>query len=419
VQILKPTVALYHDTRRIKKLNCYPLKLRVTYAREKRLYSLGIDITKDQFEFINNPALIKTIKSLNERDRIKEIKYTSDSFIVKATEIINKIPDFTFAIFERKFFQNELNREDVYAYYDVSISKMKKDGRVGTASSYQSSLTSLKNYSPKLRFRDVTVDFLDGYQKWLLSKGKSISTVGIYLRPLRAILNTAIEDGIISKETNYPFGRRKYEIPSSRNTKKALTKLEIQKIYQYQPISDTWFSKAKDMFLFSFMSNGMNMKDILLLKIKDVDGDYIRFSRAKTLNTHKSNVTPISFSLSPLQKEIISRWQIGKGEPNDYLFPVLSKGQSAEKQQAVIKQFTRMVNNYLYEICKQVGIDKKVTTYYARHSFATILKKAGKSIEMISESLGHSSVKTTSSYLDSFDDDTRMEISQTLIDCMK
>ena len=73
-----------------------------------------------------------------------------------------------------------------------------------------------------------------------------------------------------------------------------------------------------------------------------------------------------------------------------------------------------MVNKYLKEIVVQLGIDKPVTTYYARHSFATRLKMLGKSTEVISESLGHSNIKTTTSYLDSFDDDSKKEIALSL-----
>ncbi len=75
-----------------------------------------------------------------------------------------------------------------------------------------------------------------------------------------------------------------------------------------------------------------------------------------------------------------------------------------------------MVNRYVGKIAKQIRINKHVTTYYARHSFATVLKRNGISTEIISESLGHGSIKTTASYLDSFDDDTKKEIGKLLVD---
>lgn len=415
MQIFKPTVSLFLDTRRSKKTGTYPLKLRVTYIRQSKYYGFGVDLTENEFSLVTNQNAIKTIKDIAFKRKIQDTKLKCDTNIVKANEIITKLIDFTFDRFEKKFFQHEQSREDVYAYYEVTIAQQKKEGRVGTASSYQSSLTSLKEFKASLTFRDVTVSFLKDYEKWLLSNNKSITTVGVYLRPLRAIINTAIADGIISRETHYPFGKRLYQIPTGRNIKKALTAAEMRLIIEYDSLKGTWWEKAKDFFVFSYMGNGINMKDILLLKWKDIDGDKIRFIRAKTMGTNKTNVTAISFHLSSHIKAIIDRWKSTLTAPDDFIFPFLTKDMSIEKQQAVIKQFTRMVNEYLKDITKAAGINKHVTTYYARHSFATILKRSGFSTEVISESLGHSNIKTTNSYLDSFDSEVQKDIAERLV----
>ncbi len=98
----------------------------------------------------------------------------------------------------------------------------------------------------------------------------------------------------------------------------------------------------------------------------------------------------------------------------DYLFPILPTAVTPEKQFKLIKQFTKMVNDYIKKIAEHVGITKPVTTYYARHSFATILRRSGASTEFIGESLGHTSSKTTASYLDSFENETKKEWSMVL-----
>ena len=134
------------------------------------------------------------------------------------------------------------------------------------------------------------------------------------------------------------------------------------------------------------------------------------------MNTHKANITPISIFISPDLKRIIDAWESANGEDDDFLFPFISKGLTPEKSRLHIKQFTKMMNKHLLDIAKEVGIDKKVTTYFARHSFATILKKSGANIELIRESLGHTSSKTTATYLDSFDDDVKEGISNMLLD---
>lgn len=200
------------------------------------------------------------------------------------------------------------------------------------------------------------------YEKWFLSKERSISTVGIYLRPLRAIFNSAIDEGIVSRE-NYPFGKRRYQIPAARNIKKALRLDEIKKIYEYKGAEGTWWQKARDFFIFSYLCNGMNMKDIALLKLSNVQGDRIVFSRAKTIDTNRSNSKAISVPLNEEVLEIINRWKNKTTSKDDFLFPVVEKGLSPKRESVLIKQFTKMVNQYIREIAKSVDIEKPISTY--------------------------------------------------------
>jgi integrase len=215
---------------------------------------------------------------------------------------------------------------------------------------------------------------------------------------------------------DYPFGKHLYQIPKSRNEKKALTSEELIKIIDYSPDKGTKWEEAKDYWLFSFYANGINMKDITLLKLENIDNDHIRFERAKTRNTNRT-VKKISFFLTPEVREIIKRRAII--ESNEYLFPILDGTENALQQENKIGLFTRMVNTYIGKIAEEQGIKKHVTTYHARHSFATILKRNGHSIEEISDSLGHSNIRTTESYLDSFDDDTSRNIANTLTESLK
>jgi len=280
--------------------------------------------------------------------------------------------------------------------------------------SYRSSLMSLKKFNPNLKFKDVNPECLKNFERWMLENGKSISTVGIYLRPLRMVFNAAIADNIIGRDI-YPFGLRKYKIPSSKNTKKALTSSELKLLFDYAPIAGTWHDKAKDFFLFSYLCNGMNMKDILHLKNRDIDNNFIRFTRAKTINTNRANSAKISIVICEQVQDIINKWRSSSTAPDDYIFPFLAKSLTPEKRHTDTQQFIKMVNKYLKDIITKLEIDKPITTYFARHSFATMLKRSGVSTEIISESLGHSNTRTTSSYLDSFDDDTKRLIANMLI----
>ena len=250
-----------------------------------------------------------------------------------------------------------------------------------------------------------------------MASGKSVTTVGIYLRPLRAILNLAKEEGLLPADYKYPFGLKskgKYQIPATRSVKKALDKSTIKKIFEYTPKAGTWEEKARDYWLFIYLGNGMNMMDLAYLKFSNIDGDYIRFVRQKTKRSSGSTL-PISVFLQDQLKEIIARQGNSSQNKDDLIFPIITADISPEKQRALIQQMTKMVNRYMGRIAKTLKIDKKVTTYTARHSFSTVLKRSGVNIQNISEALGHNSVSTTKAYLDSFDDDSKKEMAKLLI----
>ena len=411
---MKPTITIIHDTRRAKIGGNYTVKIRVTFLREPRYYPVGIDLTKEQFIQVLNPILIKNV-DIKTKNQLKEWKITINTIMAKVSNVIEKMDEFSFRLFEKKYYNSKPSTQDVYQFYTVTIERKRLAGKVGTASNYQTSMHSLQSFSPKLNFRDVSVEFLKEYEIFLLSKEKSITTVGIYLRPLRAILNEAITEGIISLENHYPFGKRKYQIPSGKNIKKALSIEEIGKIYHFAAIRGTWWEKAKDFFILSYLCNGMNIKDIALLKNENIDGDFIRFNRAKTQGTNRTGSKPISIFISSEIKSIIDRWKTTNNKPGYFLFDILQPNLTPDRERSIIQQFTKMINRYIKLIAASVGIDKPVTTYYARHSFATVLRRSGASTELISESLGHSNIKTTANYLDSFDDEVKKQIQSKLM----
>jgi len=113
-------------------------------------------------------------------------------------------------------------------------------------------------------------------------------------------------------------------------------------------------------------------------------------------------------------KGIIDKWQSGNTGKEDYLFDVLQKGDDLEEQKKKIAQFIKNTNKYMKRISMNLGIGKNVTTYYGRHSAATIMKKSGANVEQIREALGHQSTSTTQKYLDSFDDESKRELSKSL-----
>jgi integrase len=151
------------------------------------------------------------------------------------------------------------------------------------------------------------------------------------------------------------------------------------------------------------------------LRYKDISGDTIAIIRSKTENTTKHRLKPILIMLLPEAKRIIEKWG-NKVTPDSYVFPILEKSMSLEHEVKVVAQMVQNINKAMRKVAMALEITVPVTTYVARHSFATILKRGGAPIEYISESLGHTNVMTTESYLGSFGNEDRDKFSRILVD---
>ncbi len=116
-----------------------------------------------------------------------------------------------------------------YVSYIISLIKLKS---LRTADVYQTAYYSLSAFAGNIKLRSITPQLLNEYDVWMRDKGKSKSTMGIYIRTLRKIINNAIDNDILSKK-QYPFGKNKYIIPSSRNIKKAIDRSILKSIYYY------------------------------------------------------------------------------------------------------------------------------------------------------------------------------------------
>lgn len=395
-----------------RKDGTHSLALRVTYLREARLFTISeINLDKADFE---------KIQKGKARGDLKEIQLKLNAIETRAKGIIEKIVPFSFEIFKNQFegkeeFQKQVIENDVFVYFVQKIAQLKAEKRLGTASSYQCSVNSLKAFTgrDKMGFQEINVNFLKNYERFMVQNGSSLTTVGIYLRNVRTIYNSAISEKLVDSD-NKPFGRGKYVIPSGKNIKKALTKSDVEKISNYPVREDSTEYFARDMWYFSYLSNGMNVKDIALLKNQNIQRNKIIFQRAKTAKSTRSNPKFITVILQEPQLQIIHKWRNKDTREEAFLFPFLTENMSAEEERKTIQQKTKTINKYMKRIGEALSLDLKLTTYVARHSFATVLKRGGAPIEVISEMMGHTDLKTTENYLDSFSDEALSDYAKLL-----
>lgn len=419
---MKVATAIVLDTRytSAKNSKTFPVKLRVTYKRKQKYYAVQKFANKEsdfmlQLFSLSESDFQKSMKQLKPRGIHYERARGFQAIEQRAREIIDSLPKFSFNDFEKHFHSTGRNVDDVFNAYQHYISQLTTAGAIGTASSYECSLASIKKVMGKTRlsFSDITVEFLKSYHDKMIKAGNSETTIGIYMRCLRTLYNIAIETGLVKQES-YPFGRRRYEIPRGiAKEKKALKMSDLQKLFEYKTFEGTVDQWALDMWRFSYLCNGINLKDIAHLTFNNISSERIIFTRAKTKGRSNKQVVAI---ITPEVQEIIDRWSSKQKSSENYVFEILTSDSSPEQQFRKVQQAIKTINKYVKRIATEVGIEKHVTTYTARHSFATVLKLSNAPLPFISESLGHHSQKTTESYLDNFEDETKRLYANRLTD---
>ncbi len=419
VQKLTASTAIVLETRVPRKDGTYPVKLRITYNRKQKYYSTRYKIEKDNFEISDNQRYwldrlkgtisltkleFKKVRNPSSREPYKTMVTYLNELEALARDVISTLPTFTFTSFEKKYYEKPANKRDLLYDLNSYVTKLLKEGRISTALSYKNALKSFQKYTGKKQFSydNVTVSFLNNYEKWMIKEGNSLTTVGIYLRNVRTAYRKAETDGIIKSHT-YPFGEGKYVIPTGKNIKKALSLKEVGMIAHFPVVEGSSEHRYRDYWLLSYLCNGLNIKDLARLTYDNIEGDIIKIIRAKTEREKRQNPRLITIVITKEIGRIIDRWGNKPGLPDKYVLPILSEGMVPEKEYKAIQQTIKMINKYIKDIAESVGISQKVTSYTARHSYATVLKRSGASNEFISESLGHSNLQTTENYLADFE----------------
>lgn len=404
-------ISFYLDTRRAKKNGRYPLKLQVYIKStgERRLYTTDFEFTEDDFK--------NTWETTKPKNEYQEQRFKLQAFEKYANEVADEIDHFNLEAFEDIIYKNQrYNQKDVTAYYQKAIDQYKLNNQIGTAESYALSLKSLLNFSnkTKLHFHNITPQWLKNYEKYMLNeRGTSTTTVGIYLRPLRAIFNSAILDKTINPDI-YPFSKGKYTIPAPKSTKKALTKEQLKQLFDGVPATFEQ-EKAKDFWFFSYACNGMNITDIVKLQYKDINKDTLTFVRTKTEKTNR-NGRPVLVILNDFCQAVIEKYGTKPKNYDSFIFPVISPAESEEENRRKTKNFIRAINQNFLKYAKNLGIDEDISTYWARHSFATNAIRSGASFELISEMLSHTSLMTTKNYFAGFETDEKRKIAGKLME---
>lgn len=292
------------------------------------------------------------------------------------------------------------------------LEQFKKEGKANSYYRVRSAKRAFERFAgEELRFSDVTPGWLVACEQQWRRENKSPTTVTIYMKALRVEINDLVRTGLLKQE-QVPFGRGKYELPAAQPRKMALNREQIEAIAAYR--GNPTIERYRDLWLFSYLCNGINFRDMLFLRYSNVDGSEIVFYRSKTAHS-LSSAREIRAAFTPAMREIVKRWgNPYDGNRNTFLFRYAKGNENAFEINALVRKVTSLCNRQLSRLAEELGIPE-FTTYSARHSFATILNRNGVDLKYISECLGHSSLKMTETYLAGFTKEDRMKYSVILL----
>lgn len=381
------------DRRRVNAQGEYPVRIYVHYNKKSKYYTTGKTCSPEVWAKLPS-AKAKELVEMREdiqtcfdiiQKHVQKL-YASDRFSLDNLDVsLNGSCGITL---------NQL--------IEKKMEVLLKRGQIATMQSYSNTLAHVTRYKgPNIAIEEVTTKWLDGFHAYLAFH-HSINTIGINMRNIRAMVKSAIRMGHL-QETQNPFGIGKYVIRKEEGVKKALSGEQIKKIIGYSS-PDPTLMMYRDLWLFIFYCNGINIGDLLNLRFSDIHDGEISFSREKSKRiTRTSN--RIRVTLTKPMQDIIDRWG-NEPHPDNYLFNLVEHSDDPVEMAKRKNWANKKFNNSLRIISAALNLPP-ITTYTARHSYATVLRRNGANILYISESLGHSDIYATMDYLDTFEKEER------------
>lgn len=374
----------------------YPVVLKIIKDRQVKVITLGVSCLEKDWDKANG-HFKKSEKNHIQRNRAL-LKRKGEALKIIDDFFLEGI-DFTLNQFEAKFRGRKSSKVSVSEFWKEKISDLNKAGRTGNARAYKDVYNSFFKFyqNNSLVFREITPTLLDKYETYLRSNNNTDGGIGVKMRELRALFNDAIKKGVVD-EKYYPFKTYKVSKLKGKGIKKALTRGEMKLMESIDTDKYPHLLDTKNYMIFSYYMGGINFVDIMKLKWENVQRDRISYIRSKTKGRFNVKM------LEPV-KQIIAYYKAQNRHTN-YVFPILLKDnlipmQIENRKHKTLSRF----NKQLQEIAKIQGVEQNVTSYVIRHSYATNLKFAGISTDLIGESMGHADVSVTKAYLKEFEDD--------------
>lgn len=400
------SIRLLLNKQRMLNNGTFPLVFQIIHQRRKLLYYTKYRIFQQQFDDLTHEVRYCELSNYSQKE-IKEInRYLKQEYRrlknrVRILERRNELYS-VYDIVESKK-QNSFHCYFLQ-YIDIQIERKKGMGKDGTAAAYYSTRASLKKYMNKLSARkiDIKMEEIDanyvlGYEEFLCTQGLSENTINYYLRNFRTIYNSAIREGYRPKNDN-PFIY--VHAKPCKTIKRAINKEEMRELLSLSLPDYSGMALSRDMYLFGFYAQGMAFVDVVFLRKKNIQRGILSYYR------HKSKQL-IRIVITSQMQSLINKY----ANDSEYVFPIIDNSLST----SIYEQYRlalRRINRHLKKMASELKIDVRLTTYTARHTWATLARESGAPISIISAGLGHTSEEMTRVYLKEFDQEALAQVNR-------
>ena len=276
----------------------------------------------------------------------------------------------------------------LFSFWHNVIAQLKQLGKIRTSETYTATLNSFMAFRDE---QDVSLDGISSdmmllYEAHLKARGVRMNTISFYMRIFRAVYNRAVEKGLTAQ--NNPF--RHVYTGVDKTVKRAISIKAIKALKELDLAMNSALDFTRDMFMFSFYTRGMSFVDMAYLRKTDLQNGILTYRRRKTGQE-------LSIKWEKCMAEIVAKYPENK---TGFLLPII-KEQGNERKQ--YDNALHLVNYHLKELSERLKLQRPLTMYVARHSWASAAKAKNIPLSVISEGMGHDSEATTQIYLASLE----------------
>ena len=287
------------------------------------------------------------------------------------------------------------------------------EGNFGTAHVYRSSLNAIIAYRGKsdFVFSEVTSEWLKGFEVHLRNRGCSWNTVSTYMRTFRAVYNRAVN---LQEASYVPYLFRSVYTGTRAEHKRALNDDDMKKVFvnlSRKAGVSLSVRQAQELFILMFLLRGMPFVDLAYLRKSDLRDNVITYRRRKTGRS-------LSVTLTSEAMILIKKY-MNRDSSSPYLFSFLKSREGTKEAYREYQLALRSFNQRLMLLGELLGLGDKLSSYTARHTWATTAYYCEIHPGIISEAMGHSSITVTETYLKPFQDKKIDEANKQVLDFVK